>query len=128
MRLYKAVILANLAFGLGLLSGYLWWERDVDRLRRELDTARQSAPALSGKVKSWSVLGIVRAVLPKDSLVVITHEPVPGLMGSMTMAFRAGDRALMKGIRPGDRVQFTLVLDAAEKDLVLVALRKDGSP
>ena len=128
MRLYKVVILANLAFGLGLLSGYLWWERDVDRLRRELDTARQTTPAPRGGAKSWSAMGIVRAVLPKDGLVVITHEPVPGLMGSMTMAFRVSDRALTKGIEPGDRAQFTLVLDPAEKDLVLVALRKEAGP
>lgn len=126
MRLYKVVILVNLAVGFGLLAGYLWWERDAQRLRRELETARQSTPARLGGEKSWSVKGIVRAVLQKDGLVVITHEPLPGLMGSMTMAFRLNDRALIKGIGPGDRVQFTLV--AADKDLVLVALWKEGSP
>lgn len=126
MRLYKAVILANLAFGLGLLSGYLWWERDVERLSRELAAARQSNPALPSVQKSWSVLGIVRGVLPKDGMVIITHEPIAGLMGSMTMAFRVSDRALMKGLGPGDRVQFTLV--AADKDLVLVELRKERPP
>lgn len=122
MRLYKVVILANFTFGLGLLDGYLWWQRDVTRLRQELETARQSAPArLDGEAR-----GIVRAVLPREGLVVITHEPLCGLMGSMTMAFRVRDRALMNGIEPGDQVRFTLM--AADKDLVLVALRKEGSP
>ena len=125
MRLYKAVILANLAFGLGLLSGYLWWQRDVDRLSRELAATRQSNPALPS-VQGWSVLGIVRGVLAKDGMVIITHEPIPGLMGSMTMAFRVSDRALMRGLGPGDRVQFTLV--AADKDLVLVEVRKERTP
>ena len=126
MRLYKAVIVIGLAFGVGLLAGYLWWARDVERLRRELDSARQSTPAQPGGEKVWSVTGIVRAVLPKDGSVLITHEPIPGLMGQMTMAFRVTDRALMKEVGPGDRVQFTLV--AVDKDLVLVRLRKAESP
>lgn len=126
MRLYKVVILANLAFALGLLSGFLWWERDVNQLRRELESALRSTPERPGGEKSWSVMGIVRAVHPQDSSMVITHEPIPGLMGSMTMAFRMGNRALVKGVQPGDRVQFTLV--AAGKELVVVALRKEGNP
>jgi Cu/Ag efflux protein CusF len=126
MRLPKVVILVNLALGLGLLAGSLWWEREADRLRRELDAARQSSPSSPGGMTSWTVMGIVRAVLQKDGVVVLTHEPIPGLMGSMTMGFRLTDRGLMKGIAPGDRVEFTLL--AVEKDLVLVALRKEGSP
>lgn len=126
MRLYKVVILANLAFGLGVLSGYLWWQRDVGRLERDLVLARESKPAVPGGEKSWSVTGIVRAVRSNDRLVLITHEPIPGLMGSMTMAFRVKDQALVKEIAPGDRVQFTLV--AADKGLLLVALRKEKSP
>lgn len=126
MRLYKVVILANLVFGLGLLSGYLWWERDVDQLRRELATARRISTTLPGGEKSWSVMGIVRARRAADRMVVITHEPIPGLMGAMTMTFRVSDRALLKGIEPGDRVRFTLV--AADKGPVIVALRKEGSP
>ena len=125
MRLYKVVILANLVFGLGLLSGYLWWERDVDRLSRELATARQSNPAGPAGERSWSVMGIVRAVRSNDRVVVITHESISSLMGSMTMAFRVSDGALMKGIEPGDRVQFTLL--AADSELLVVGLRKEGS-
>ena len=126
MRLYKIVILANLAFGLGLLSGFLWWERDVAHLRRELETARRNPSARPGGEKSWSVMGIVRAVRSNDRVVVITHEPIPGVMGSMTMTFRVSDPTLVKGIEPGDRVQFTL--EGADNDLLLVALRKEGSP
>lgn len=125
MRLYKVVVLVNVAVALGLLAGYLWWAGDVERLRRELDTARRSAPALASGT-SWTVAGIVRAVLPKDQTVVITHEPLEGLMGSMTMPFRVGDPALARGLAPGDRVRFTLV--ASDKELLVVALRKEGTP
>ena len=126
MRLYKVVILANLAFGLGLLSGSLWWQRDVDQLRRELLRARQASPAGPEGEKSWLLMGIVRAVHPQDSSMVITHEPIPGLMGSMTMTFHVGDRALLKGLEAGDRIQFTLV--SADKELIIVALRKERNP
>lgn len=123
MRLYKVVIVTNLAFGLGLLSGSLWWERDVDRLSRELATARQSNPASPAGEKSWSLMGIVRVVRPKEESVVITHEPIPGLMGAMTMAFHVADRALLNGLEAGDRIRFTLA--ATDKELVVVALRKE---
>ena len=122
MRLYKAVILVNLAFVLGLLAGYLWWERDVSQLQREVEEARKASPSASGQ--SWTVNGIVRAALPQERLLVITHEPLPGLMGSMTMAFRVADPGLTKVVTPGDRVEFTVV--KAGGDLVLVALRKQG--
>lgn len=125
MRLWKVVILANLTFGLGLLSGYLWWERDLDRLSRELAAARQASQENPSRPKSWSLMGIVRGVRPRDDSVVITHEPIPGLMGAMTMAFHVGDPALLKGLQAGDRVRFTLV--AADKELVVVALRKEGN-
>ena len=126
MRLYKVVILANLLFGLGLLSGYLWWERDVDQLRRELATARQAPPAGETGERSWAVTGIVRGVLPRDNSVILTHEPIPGLMGSMTMTFHVGDRALLTGLEAGDRIRFTLV--SADKKLIIVALRKERNP
>lgn len=126
MRLWKVVILANLLFGLGLLSGYLWWQRDADQLRRELAAARQAPAAGATGKRSWAVMGIVRGVLPKDSSVILTHEPIPGLMGSMTMTFHVGDRALLKGLEAGDRVQFTLL--SANKELIIVALRKETSP
>lgn len=123
MRLYKAVILVNLAFGLGLLAGYLWWERDVSRLQRNIEEIRRNNPPASGQ--SWTVNGIVRAALPNERLLVITHDRLPGLMGSMTMAFRVADPRLTEGVTPGDRVEFTVV--KAGGDLILVALRKQGS-
>ncbi len=56
------------------------------------------------------------------TLVVITHEPLPGLMGSMTMGFRAVDGVALNGLASGDRVEFTV--QEQDKDLRLVELRK----
>ena len=119
MRIYGVVVVTNLAFALGLACGYVWWQADVDRLRRELDSARAQVAAAG---RTWTVKGIVRAVLPDEGLIVITHEPLPGLMGSMTMGFRVKDRALLKGLEPGDRIDFTAVPEG--KDLIVLAVRR----
>jgi Cu/Ag efflux protein CusF len=126
MRLYKAVILVNLAFALGLLSGYLWWQGEVERLRRDLNAARQTTAARPEPGQSWTLKGIIRGVLTQESIVVVTHEPVPGVMSAMTMGFRVGDARLMRGLEAGDRVEFTVV--ATGTDLVVVALGKDQKP
>jgi len=123
MRLYKAVILANLALGVGLLGGYLWWGRDVARLGREVVGLTARLDTREGAVRSWSVNGIVRSAPDGTALVIITHEAMPGLMGAMTMAFRAADRSLIAGLQPGARVRFTVV--ATDKDLFVVALRRE---
>jgi Cu/Ag efflux protein CusF len=63
-------------------------------------------------------------VLAEDNVVVMTREPVPGVMSAMTMGFRVGDAGLLRGLQPGDRVEFTVV--ATGKELVVVALAGDG--
>lgn len=123
MRLYKAVILASLALGVGLLAGYLWWERDVVRLGRDVARLTARSEAREEATKSWTVNGIVRDVPAGTSLVIITHDAMPGLMDAMTMAFRVADRSLVVGLRPGDRVRFTVV--TTDKDLFVVALRPE---
>lgn len=47
-------------------------------------------------------------------------------MSAMTMAFPTSDGKLLRGLTPGDRVEFTLKAEGAE--LVLVAVRKEASP
>lgn len=125
MRLYKVVIVVNVALGLGFLAGYHWWGQEVIRLRRELATARQAPRTSSSGERSWSVRGIVRGFAPELKLIVVTHEPIPGVMGSMTMGFRTDDAKLMRGLEPGDLVQFTL--KESGNELVIVALRKEAT-
>jgi Cu/Ag efflux protein CusF len=120
MRLYKVVVLVNLALALGLLAGYFWWQTEVDRLRRDLAAARPASSLRPEPGRSWTLQGMVRGVLPDDNMVVITHEPLPGAMGAMTMGFRIGDPSLTRGLEPGDRVEFTVV--ATGNDLVVVEL------
>jgi Cu(I)/Ag(I) efflux system protein CusF len=67
--------------------------------------------ALSGTALAQSlptVTGTVEKVDPTQSKITIDHGAVPNLdMDAMTMVFRAQDPALLKGIKAGDKVQFT---------------------
>jgi Cu/Ag efflux protein CusF len=125
MRLYKVVILVNVALAAGVLVGYSWWSLENARLRRELRAAQQAAlvPAPGGG--TWTAKGIYRGMVGAQNLVIITHEEIPGLMGAMTMGFPLSDSKLPRGLSPGDRITFTLKADGNR--LSLVALRKEPS-
>ena len=124
MRLWKVVVLVNLALGIGVAAGYLRWGREARLLREQLEATRTPSPARAAAEQTWTVRGIVRAVLPSLGAVILTHEALPGLMGPMTMAFEAEDPKILSGLAPGDRVRFT-VRSAGER-IVLVAIAKDG--
>ena len=63
---------------------------------------------------------------PAGDTVTITHEPIPDLMGSMTMTFRVADPAATSGLAPGDRIHLTL--ESVDTELRVVALRKQTPP
>lgn len=126
MRLYKVIILVNIALGAGYLFGYHWWGQEVIRLKRELTGAKQTAPARSAGERSWSVRGIVRGISPELKLIFVTHEAIPDLMGSMTMGFRMDDTKLMQDLTPGDQIQFTM--KETGNQLVIVSLQKERKP
>ena len=125
MRLWRAVLLMNLALGLGLFVGYLAWGRPLVRLGQDLAAARQQTAV----PRTWTVRGIVRAVLPQANVVILTHEDIPGFMGSMTMGFPVQDPQLYQGLDIGETVRFTLT--GAPPNVVITAIErgtKSGSP
>jgi Cu/Ag efflux protein CusF len=124
IRLWKVVVLLNLALGLGVGLGYLRWAREVRGLQDEV--ARLRAEATRAAPQSWTVRGIVRSTVPKLGALVLTHEALPGLMDAMTMAFETDDPKLLDGLAPGDPVRFTVRRDGER--LVLVAIEKAKTP
>jgi Cu/Ag efflux protein CusF len=125
MRLWRAILLMNLALGLGLLLGYLAWGRQYLQLEQELELMRQQS-ATSRVERTWTVRGVVRAVLPDSNVVVLTHEEIPGFMTPMTMGFRVHDPQLYRGLDIGDAVRFTLT--GVPPDVVITAIARDGAP
>ena len=123
MRLWKAVALLNLALGIGLLGGYLWWGREATRLRRETTVTIQ-AGAAGLEEREWTARGVVRSVIPEINVLVLTHEDIPGFMPSMTMGFRAANPQLYAGLQVGDVIRFTL--KGVPPNVTIVAITKEG--
>jgi Cu/Ag efflux protein CusF len=123
MRVYRVVILVNLALFAGALAGYLWRQSEVDALRNDLNRTRQRVQERATQPRQWSASGIVRGPLPDRGALVITHEPMGELMGSMTMTFAVADRRLLRVAGAGERVRFTVV--ERNRDLVVVAVERE---
>ncbi|MGH2650065.1 MAG: copper-binding protein [Actinomycetota bacterium] len=123
MRLWKVVVLVNVALTIGVAGGYLRWGREAGRLREELWTAQVAAERRPGQ-QSWTVRGIVRSVLPDLGAIILTHEALPGLMGAMTMGFEVQDPKILAGLTSGDRVRFTVTHTGQR--IVLVAIEKEA--
>jgi Cu/Ag efflux protein CusF len=126
MRLYKVILLVNLAVGVGFLLGSLWWAQEIGRLRREVSTRGQGGIASSSGAGRWLVQGVVRVVAPEINRIFIEHGDIPGLMEAMTMAFEPEDPKILNGLAPGDQVHFTVQKKGDR--LTLVAIEKRLSP
>ena len=107
MRLWRVVILVDLALAIGVGAGYLWWGQQARRLARELDLARVAA-ASGGGEREFHGRGVVRAGLADLGILVITHGEIPGYMPPMTMGFRTSTPKILESVKPGDAVRFTL--------------------
>lgn len=68
--------------------------------------------------KAHIVTGMVVEVTPAGRRLLISHDPVPGVMPAMMMPFTARTDAALRGVTPGSVVTFTLRMntDAAYAD------------
>ena len=108
MRLWRVVLLLNLAVGVGVLVGWLAWGQQIPRLERRLLESRQQVLIVGGE-QTWIVKGVVRAVIREIQVVVLTHEEIPGFMpAGMTMGFKVQNPKVLERARVGDVVRFTL--------------------
>ena len=52
--------------------------------------------------------GMVVDVKPSERLLVVSHDPVPGVMPAMIMPFEVRDEGQLRGLTPGTIINFTL--------------------
>jgi Cu/Ag efflux protein CusF len=124
MRLWRVVLLLNLAVAVGVLVGWLAWGQQIPRLERRLLESRQRVLVVGGE-QTWIVKGVVRAVIPEIQVVVVTHDEIPGFMpAGMTMGFKAQNPNVLERARVGDVVRFTLT--GVPPDVKITALVKEG--
>ena len=68
-----------------------------------------------GAAKTVSAQGQVVALVPESGEIVLTHGEIKGFMDAMTMGYKVSTPALLKAVKPGDTVQFTI---DTEKSLI----------
>jgi Cu/Ag efflux protein CusF len=78
------------------------------RTAEETRVSRVSGTAAAVETTSYNGVGVVKATDMKRPSVEIDHEEIKGLMPAMTMEFYVKDRSLLAGIKPGDRIEFTI--------------------
>jgi len=124
MRLWRVVLLLNLAVAVGVLVGWLAWGQQILRLERRLLESQQRVLVVGGE-QTWIVKGVVRAVIPEIQVVVLTHEEIPGFMpAGMTMGFKVQSPKVLERARVGDVVRFTLT--GVPPDVRITALVREG--
>ena len=82
---------------------------DKMTLRELIDVSAYIAslkpPASARLVKG---VGKIVALLPQSKEIIIDHEAIKEFMDAMTMGYKVSSTAVLKGLRLGDRVEFTL--------------------
>jgi putative heme-binding domain-containing protein len=61
-----------------------------------------------GVAKSVTGEGTIIALVPETQEVLVDHEEIRDFMEAMTMGYKVSSRALFKGVKPGDKVRFTI--------------------
>ena len=70
-----------------------------------------------------SVSGTVTKVDEPQDKLTINHGPIKNLdMDAMTMVFRAGDAAMLKGLKAGDKIKFDA--DRVNGQITVIKLQK----
>jgi Cu/Ag efflux protein CusF len=64
-----------------------------------------------GVAKSVTGEGRVLAVVPESQEIIVEHGDIKGFMEAMTMGFKANPTSLLKTVKAGDKVRFTIDTD-----------------
>ena len=81
------------------------------RPRSETPAEKPVSPAQksSGQDSTYHGAGVVKSMDARRPSIEIDHEDIKDLMPAMTMDFYVKDASLLKGLQPGDKIEFTMV-------------------
>ena len=65
-------------------------------------------PELGPKPRSVTGEGTVVALNPGKQQIVLEHGELTGFMEAMTMGYKANPSSLLKSVKPGDKIRFTI--------------------
>jgi Cu/Ag efflux protein CusF len=83
------------------------------------DTQKAQRPSA---VKSYSGTGVVRLINLREGWLEIDHEEIKDFMPAMQMEWSVKDRSMLKQVRVGDKVNFTVEDDNGSE--VITELKK----
>jgi protein SCO1/2 len=90
-----------------------------------------SRAAPGADAKRYELRGTIVSFNKDQRQVIIAHEDVPGLMEGMTMPFTLKEPSAYDVMRPGDKIQATLVVDAERTVIespVITHVEPDAAP
>jgi protein SCO1 len=64
----------------------------------------------AGSVQRYDVTGLVLTVDATNRTVLVSHDRIPGYMDAMTMPYRVDDPRELQNLKPGEKIEFTLVV------------------
>lgn len=91
-----------------------------------VNSAGNEPPAKSSPgTQIYQAVGVVKGMDWKAKEVTIDHEDIPGYMSAMQMTFAIKDPKMLKGIFPGDKVDFEL--ERRGEDLTVTKILLQGA-
>lgn len=73
--------------------------------------------------KTMTGVGKVVALVPQSRELVIDHEEIKEFMDAMTMGYKVSSPALLKSLKPGDKIRFTV--DTQRREITKIELFKN---
>lgn len=98
-------------------------------LRRTLQPAAETPPPTAARPleRVYSVRGMVLSVNPPSGIVKIAHEEIPDYMPAMTMPFMVRDSNLLRDLKVGDQISFTLSVTSDDSWISAIEKRENAS-
>jgi protein SCO1/2 len=75
----------------------------------------------------YQVTGLVTAVDAPHQTVVVSHDAIPGYMDAMAMPYQVRDQKVLAELKPGMKIEFTLVVGKSSSYIVDVHARQYDS-
>jgi Cu/Ag efflux protein CusF len=76
-----------------------------------------------GLAKSVTGEGNIIALVPETQEIVVDHEEIKGFMDAMVMGYKVSPTSLLKTVKPGDKVRFTI--DTEKRAITKIEKLKD---
>lgn len=108
MKRFTATIASLVLLALATLPAHAAEMKGAPDMKKPPDAKMEAGKAVAGQAHKGQ--GTVNSVDAKGGKVNLTHGPIAGLnWPAMTMDFQVKNHAVLKGVTPGQKVEFDIV-------------------